>query len=196
MISRRSVVLPVPAGPHDRGDAPAARREVDACENRPAADRVVHVAHVDDRIGRRAAAGAASVAGFATRAWAAFRLRPPGSPCRHRSCPPPRARSAGRAWQTPSARQRSSRVAAPGLERVVLQRAPVAEGQRPGQRLPILFMSDRCRVASSGDWPPERNAMPGTAGGTCGAARAAWPRQQSRDRRGGQPSCPRSPCWA
>src|SRR3954468_19061939 len=33
-------------------------------------------------------------------------------------------------------------------------------------RLPMALIADRCAVASSSDWPPDRKAMPGTADGT------------------------------
>ena len=59
-----------------------------------------------------------------------------------------------------------SALARPGLLRRRLQRAAVGEGQRARAARRCLFMASRCAVASSSDWPPERNAMPGTAAGT------------------------------
>ena len=43
-------------------------------------------------------------------------------------------------------------------------------------------MSDRCAVASSSDWPPDRKAMPGTALGTVGfSTRIVFSATSSRD---------------
>ena len=57
-------------------------------------------------------------------------------------------------------------LAAPGLQRGGLQGAAIGEGELPRQGAELRSLAAECAVASSSDWPPERKAMPGTAGGT------------------------------
>ena len=47
----------------------------------------------------------------------------------------------------------------------------------------MAFMACKCSVASSSDWPPDRNAMPGTAPGTPGASIDEFAIREALERR-------------
>ena len=136
VISRSSVVLPVPLGPMIAVMRPRRTLILRPGKDGPPADGVVHVAHVDDDVIGGADSRRTSGV-IMERQTLSHGLRRSQAACAlHRRS----SAGSGKAVQLRALRElllagrEVGGLAAPGLERRVLQRAAVAERELPGQR--------------------------------------------------------------
>ena len=124
------MVLPVPLGPMMAVTRPRRDVHVEAVENRPAADRVAQIADLDDG----GVDSTAEFAGSKARNSSAM-ITPrsfPSTACRLPAAARPL--SLARRCRAAAGRPPSRRVPPQASKRRVLQRASVAEGERPRQR--------------------------------------------------------------
>ena len=144
------------ARPHDRRDAAARNRQVQTGEDRAAADRVVNVADFDDACRGRGSRQALLLRSIGRHSV----IRSPGAERSGlRPLPVPASRCSCRVRARPLnfARREERllaggevlRLAAPRLQRFVLQRAAVARTSAAHGSGPSLFIRLRCSVASA-----------------------------------------------
>ena len=163
------------ARPHDGGDPAARDVEIEPVEDRPPAHGVAQIADLDD--GRqfdsmnllilRLRAASARSPWSATIYAAALSIEDLYSPAAAKPLSLARTNSAF----CPLCERR--RIAAPGAQRRLLQRASVAERERPRQRSRPHSSGSRCSVASVGLWPPDKKRDAGHRGRAHGASGCA-----------------------